>query len=140
MRNSSFMAIDIAGLLTACNGNTPSDTPVVNPPTTAARVTLAGVAAKGLMAGADVTVLAVNADGTVSSTVLGTTTTSPTGTYSVVFDGTAGVPYVVRISAKADGTTTTHLDEITGRLQPLPAGFTLRALGVPASGGAVKQI
>ena len=135
MRNSLYIAMAIAGLLTACDGNNPSDTTVVNPPNTAARVTLNGVAAKGLMAGADVTVLAVNAaDGTVSSTVLGTTTTSPTGTYSVTFDGTAGVPYVIRISAKADGTTT-HLDEIKGS-QPLPAGFTLRALGVPASGGA----
>lgn len=135
--NNLFVAVATAGLLAACDGSRDSDaTPDVNPPSTAARVTLNGVAAKGLMAGADVTVLAVNAaDGTVSSTVLGTTITSPTGTYSVAFDGTVGVPYVIRISAKADGTTT-HLDEINGS-QPLPAGFTLRALGVPASSGAV---
>ncbi|MDP2007985.1 MAG: hypothetical protein Q8K45_20135 [Rubrivivax sp.] len=138
MRKSLFIAMASAGLLAACGGGGGgSDAPTapVTPPSTAARVTLTGLAAKGLMANADVTVLAVNADGTVSTTVLGTATTSATGTYSVVFDGTSGVPYVVRITAKADGSTT-HLDEVLGS-QPLPSGFTLRALGVPASSGAL---
>ena len=125
MRNSSFIAMAIAGLLTACDGDNPSDTTVVNPPATAARVTLNGVAAKGLMAGADVTVLAVNAaDGTVSNTVLGTGITLADGTYSVTFDGTAGVPYVIRITAKADGTTA-HL----GACRAFPTTASMRQLG-----------
>lgn len=140
MRKILFLAMASAGLMAACGGggggeSAPVTPPVVNPPSDVARVTLTGLVAKGLMANADVTVLAVNADGTVSSTVLGTTTTSATGTYSVSFDGTSGKPYVIRISAKADGTTT-HLDELLGS-QPLPAGFALRALGVPASSGPV---
>jgi len=135
-----FLAMASAGLLMACGGGgggdaAPVTPPVVNPPSDVARVTLTGVVAKGLMANADVAVLAVNADGTVSSTVLGTATTSATGAYSVTFDGTSGKPYLVRISAKADGSTT-HLDEVLGS-QALPSGFALRALGVPASSGTV---
>lgn len=137
MRKTLFIALASAGLVAACgSGGGGSDAVTANPPPNATRVTLTGVAAKGLMAQADVTVLAVNADGTVSGTVLGTTTTSAAGTYSLSFDGSAGQPYVVRVSAKADGSTT-HLDEVLGN-QPLPNGFTLRALGVPASSGAVS--
>ncbi len=136
MRNTLFIALASAGLMAACgsDGGGNAVEPVV--PSNVARVTLTGVVAKGLMANADVTVLAVNADGTVSGTVLGSTTTSATGGYSLAFDGSAGQPYVVRISAKADGSTT-HLDELLGN-QPLPNGFTLRALGVPASSGALS--
>ncbi|MEY3252287.1 MAG: hypothetical protein RL227_1260, partial [Pseudomonadota bacterium] len=92
--------------------------------------------AKGLMANADVTVLAVNADGSVGSTVLASGTTSATGAYNLSFTATAGTPYVVRVAAKADGSTT-HLDEVLGT-QPLPAGFALRALTVPTGSGTVS--
>jgi hypothetical protein len=135
MRKILFTALASAGLVAGCGSGGGGDTAPSTPPSNAARVSLSGVAAKGLMANADVAVLAVNADGSVSSTVLGTTTTNASGAYSVSFDGVAGQPYVIRISAKADGTTT-HLDEVLGS-QPLPAGFSLRALGVPASSGAV---
>ena len=134
-----IVALASVGLMAACGGGggetAPVVPPVVAPPSDVARVTLTGLVAKGLMANADVTVLATHADGTVSSTVLGTTTTSATGTYSVSFDGNSGKPYVIRVSAKADGSTT-HRDELLGS-QALPAGFALRALGVPASSGAV---
>lgn len=100
---------------------------------TAATVALAGTAAKGLLANADVAVYPVNADGSVGSTALATGATGTDGRYSLNFTGTQGQPYVVRVTAKAG---TTHLDEVTGAAQPLPAGFTMRTLVVPASSGA----
>jgi len=133
-----------AGLLTACGGGSSSTdattTPVTTPTTpvasTSAKVTLTGIAAKGLMANADVDVLAVNSDGSVSTTVLAHTTTDSKGIYSLSFDGTQGQPVVIKVSAKADGTTT-HADEVSGAPQALPAGFAMRSLLVPASTGTV---
>ena len=81
MRKTLFVAMASAGLLAACGGGSGTDatTPVtpVTPvtPTTTATVALSGTAAKGLMANADVGVYAVNADGSVATVALQTTTT-----------------------------------------------------------------
>ena len=136
MRKTLWTAVASAALLAACGGGGGGEAPTPTPSPTGATVTLTGIVAKGLMANADVTVLSVNADGSVGNTVLATGTTSATGAYNLSFTATAGTPYVVRVAAKADGSTT-HLDEVLGR-QPLPAGFVLRALTVPTGSGAVS--
>lgn len=99
-------------------------------------VSVSGTAAKGLMANADVGAYAVAADGTVGATALATTTTDPSGHFALTFSATQDKPYVIKVSAKADGSTT-HLDEVTNTSQALPAGFTMRALLVPGTAGAV---
>lgn len=124
-----------AASLTACGGGG-SDTSTDTPSTSAKGISLQGVASKGLMANADVKVHPIRADGSVdTTTVLASATTDATGHYSLRFDGTAAQPYVIRVSAKADGSTT-HLDEVTGTAQPLPAGFVMRTLFTPAQTGS----
>ena len=127
-----------AGLLVACGGCGSSSTPeaAATLTATAASVTLSGTAAKGLMAHADVGVFAVNPDGSVAGTALATTTTDTLGRYSLSFVGSNGQPVVIRVSARADGSTT-HADEVTGTAQPLPAGFAMRSLVTPSASGAV---
>jgi hypothetical protein len=121
-----------AGLLAACSsGGGGGDTP---PAGNQATVALAGTAAKGLMANADVAVYPVNADGSVGATALASGTTKADGSYSLSFTGTQGQPYVVRVTANAG---TTHLDEVTGAAQGLPTGFAMRSMLVPASTGAL---
>lgn len=138
MRSSHILAALSAAVLVACGGGGGSSTPAgpgVDP--NAATVSLSGVAAKGLMANADVKVYAVKSDGTVdTSTVLGTATTDAKGQYTLSFAATKDQPYVITVTAKADGSTT-HLDEVSGTSQALPSGFTMRAVLVPASGGTV---
>lgn len=124
-----------AASLTACGGGG-SDTSTGTPSTSAKGISLQGVASKGLMANADVKVHPIRADGSVdTTTALASTTTDATGRYTLSFDGTAAQPYVIRVSAKADGSTT-HLDEVTGTAQPLPAGFAMRTLFTPAQTGS----
>ena len=125
---TSLITLAAALCLVACSNGGGSDSP-----DTTATVALSGTAAKGLMAGADVAVYPVNADGSVGTSALTTTTTDGSGRYSLSFSGTKGEPYVVRVTAKAG---TTHLDEVTGAAQPLPTGFAMRMLVVPASTGA----
>ncbi len=127
-------AIAVA-LLTACGGGGGASSPAGNA-SASASISLSGVASKGLMAGADVAVFAVNADGSVASTALATTTTDAGGKYSLTFTGTQGQPYVVKVSAKADGSTT-ETDEVSGKSVSLPAGFSMRALFIPASAGSI---
>ncbi|MDP1535071.1 MAG: hypothetical protein Q8L92_15960, partial [Rubrivivax sp.] len=95
MRKTLFSALAAAGLMAACGGGGGADSS--QPTSSAARVTLTGVAAKGLMANADVVALAVNADGSVGTTALASTTTSSSGAYTLNFDATAGLPYVIRV-------------------------------------------
>jgi hypothetical protein len=124
-----------AGLLMACGGGGGGgETPT---PTDAAQVSLSGVAAKGLMAGAVVTVHAVAADGTVGSALVTSPAevlTDASGHYTMSFTGAKDQPYVVKVTAR-EGTT--HLDEIAGTAVALPAGFTMRSLVVPTTTGAV---
>jgi hypothetical protein len=124
-----------AGLLAACGGGG-SSPEATAPVDNTASVSLSGTAAKGLMANADVAALPVNADGSVGATALATSTTDAVGHYSLSFTGTKDQPYVIRVSAKADGSST-HLDEVTGQAQALPAGFSMRSLFVPAVSGTL---
>ena len=120
-----------AALLAACGGGSDTASSGGSP-----NVSLSGIAAKGLMANADVGAYPVNSDGSVGAIALATTTTDSSGRYSLTFTGAQNTPYVIKVSAKADGSTT-HLDEVTNSPQALPAGFTMRALLVPTSSGAV---
>ncbi|MBL8349871.1 MAG: hypothetical protein JNL87_06115 [Burkholderiaceae bacterium] len=138
MRKILFVSILSAGLMAGC-GSGGGDEAAAAPatpatPTADATVALSGTAAKGLMANADVGVYAVNADGSLGSTPLATTTTDAQGKYSLSFAGFKDQPYVIRVSANAG---TTHLDEVSGAQQPLPAGFVMRSLVVPAATGTV---
>ena len=139
MRHLHLAAMAAAMFISACGGGgggyTSPTTPVVTP-STSVTVALSGTAAKGLMANADVNVYAANADGTISTTSLVSTTTKADGTYSLSFSGDQGKAYVIKVSAKADGSTT-HADEVSGSAQALPAGFSMRALLIPASTGAI---
>lgn len=135
-RITSLSALAAACMLAACGGGGGSTTESGGGGGgggTGATVALAGTAAKGLLANADVAVYPVNADGSVGTSALATGTTGADGRYSLNFTGTQGQPYVVRVTAKAG---TTHLDEATGATQPLPAGFAMRTLVVPANSGA----
>ena len=130
-----------AGVLTACGGGGSEDSGSSSSSggggsTTRSAVTLTGVAAKGLMANADVAVYAVDANGVPAATPLITTVTDSTGHYSLSFEGTKDQPYVVKVSAKAGGATT-HLDEATGAAQPLPDNFAMRGLVTPTASGTV---
>jgi len=137
-------ALATAGLLAGCGGGGgSSDTGTSGGgssngggTTSAAKVSLTGVAAKGLMANADVAVYAVNSDGTLASTALASTTTDAKGAYTLSFSGTKDQPVVVKVSAKADGSTT-HLDEVSASAQALPSGFAMRALLVPTATGDI---
>jgi len=142
MRMTLLAAMASAGLLVACGGGSGGDSttdggsPGTPPVSTSATVALSGTAAKGLMAGADVFVYAVKADGTLdtSTSLAPPTVTGADGKYSLSFTGTKDQPYVVVVKANAN---TTHLDEVTGQSQALPAGFTMRSLVVPSATGNV---
>jgi hypothetical protein len=134
MQIRSLLAMTVAAAVVACSNGGGDSGPVAPTPPAANTVTLGGTAAKGLLANADVAVLPVNGDGTIGATPLATGVTGTDGRYSLVFTATAGQPYVVRVTAKAG---TTHLDEVTGAAEPLPAGFTLRAMLTPAGSGPV---
>lgn len=126
-----------AAVLAACGGGGGSDGGTGGGTATTSAVALSGIASKGLMANADVKVHPVAADGSVDlTTTLAATTTDAEGRYSLSFDATVSRPYVVRVSAKADGSTT-HLDEVTGTAQPLPAGFSMRSVITPSQAGTV---
>lgn len=131
------LALAGAGLLAACGGGGDSNSDSGRSGGTANKVTLTGVASKGLMANALVSAHSVKSDGSVDlATVLASTTTDASGNYSLSFDGTQGVTYVVRVTAKSDGSTT-HLDEVSGQAAALPDGFTMRTLFTPTSSGTV---
>ena len=135
MRKTHFAVLATAGLLAACGGGGGTADPV--PPSTSTKVSLTGVAAKGLMAFADVNVYEAK-DGVIGSTSLVSgITTDKDGKYSLSFDGTQGLPYVIKVTAKAG---TVHADEAAGPGTPpqaLPVGFAMRALLVPATSGAI---
>lgn len=133
-RHALIAALMAAGLMTACGGGGGSSTPDNGGggngggTSTATTISLSGVAAKGLMAGAQVTAHKVNADGSVDDTpIAGPVPTGADGGYSLQVPTTKGQPYVIKVTATAG---TTHLDEVTGQPEPLPAGFTMRSVQV----------
>lgn len=111
-------------LLVACGGGSSGSGGIENPVDTRS-MTAAGTAAKGRMANALVTVHAIRADGSVDDTALASTRTDSKGDYSLDFTGNLAQAHLVRVTAQAD---TTHVDEVTGAVQPLPAGFVMRSL------------
>lgn len=137
-RQPLLWSLAAAGLLTACGGGggDSAGTPA-SPSSNNTTVNLVGVASKGLLANADVSVHSVKSDGTIDlGTVLASAVTNATGQYSLTFNGPTNQPYVVRVSAKSDGSTT-HLDEVTQQAQALPETFVIRALITPTTSGAV---
>lgn len=133
MKASIFLtAVASASLLAGCGGGGDDAAS-----TATSTIALSGTAAKGLMANADVAVYAVNADGQMASTPLATATTDGNGRYQLNFNATKGQPVVIKVTAKANGTTT-HLDEVSGLVQALPANFSMRALLVPQTTGAIS--
>jgi hypothetical protein len=97
-----------------------------------ANVTIGGTGGKGLMGGATVSAYAVNPDGSVSTTALGTTTSSSSdsnfGAYSLSIPPTSQ-PVIVQMTANS---TTQMLDEtrIVNGVQPkvaAPTGMMLRS-------------
>lgn len=133
MKSSLFLtAVASASLLAGCGGGGDDAAS-----TSTATIALSGIAAKGLMANADVAAYAVNAEGQMVSPPLATSTTDGNGQYQLNFNATKGQPVVIKVSAKADGTTT-HLDEVSGLRQALPASFSMRALLVPQTTGALS--
>lgn len=132
-----WIAMASAGLLSACGGGGGGDSTAETGgpgPVPQVNVSMSGTAAKGLMANADVTAHAINADGTVATEALARTTTDAQGHYTLSFKAAQVQPYVIKVTANDK---TTHLDEVTGVAQPLPAGFVLRSLFVPTGTGDV---
>jgi hypothetical protein len=126
------------GLLTACGSKSDdkSSSGGGNTATTTGSVTLTGVVTKGLMANADVFVYPVDTNGVIGSSALAQTTSDVNGHYELKFTSAKGTLYVVKVQAKADGSTT-HKDEVTGATQNLPAGFAMRAPFVAEETGTV---
>lgn len=123
-------ALAASALLAACGGGGGGDSASSDTGTTppaAANFEVAGVAAKGLLANALVSAHPVVNGQPDLNTTLASTSTDANGGYSLKFASTPGSLYLVRISAKADGSTT-QKDEISGASQALPSGFALRAL------------
>lgn len=127
-----WAALAVAGLSAACGGGGGDSAPADN----STSVTLSGVAAKGVLQNAVVSVHPIKADGSADTgTVLATIQTNDKGEYVLPsFIATRGAPYVVRVSAVS---ATRALDEVTGAPVALPDGFSLRTLVLaPATGPA----
>ena len=81
---------------------------------------MTGTAAKGLLGNAIVTIYDVSANGTVGSTVLGTTRTDAKGLFTLNVNATG--PVIVTVTTDAQSTM---LDELSGAATPAPANLTL---------------
>ncbi|MET0350215.1 MAG: hypothetical protein ABW067_10540, partial [Rhizobacter sp.] len=127
-----WAALMVAGLAAACGGDGGGDSSTPGD-TTSTTVNLAGIAAKGVLSGALVSVHPIKADGQPDLTkTLASVETGADGKYTLpAFTGTRGAVYLVRITAIANKTTA--LDEITGTAVPLPADFVMRGLFVAPS-------
>ena len=133
MRLHTLLAtLAVAGFVTACGGDG-GDGGTTTP--TSSSVVLSGVAAKGALQFALVSVHPVKADGTVDLTkTLSSAESDANGNYTLPgFEGVRGTPYIVRVSAIAGKTKT--LDEVTGTTVSLPEGFSLRSLVIAPTTG-----
>jgi len=134
MRLHTLLAtLAVAGFVTACGGD--GGDGGTTPTTSSSPVVLSGVAAKGALQHALISVHPIKADGTPDLTkTLSSVESDADGKYTLPsFEGVRGTPYLVRVTAIAGKTTT--LDEITGQSVSLPADFSLRSLVVAPSTG-----
>jgi len=122
-----------AAVLSACGGSGDDETTSL-PADDTQSIDLSGAAAKGLIANGTISVHEVSG-GSLSASPLGSTVTDSSGRFSLRLTLPRGKPFVVKVSG---GSNTTHLDEITGTAQSLPANFEMRAALAPASGGALS--
>ncbi len=106
--------------------------------TTGTTVTLTGVVAKGLTSHADVGVYAISGAAAATTPLVAAVSTAADGSYSLSFTPTTGQQYVVRASARSDGSTS-HLDEVSNAQQTLPSQFAMRSL-MTASGGTTAVV
>jgi len=126
--------------LAACDSTTNSSTPIAVSSPTPETITVSGKAAKGLVFGGIVDVhLIVNgipADTTIESGLTNTTD----GNYSLQSENNTGAPFLVRVSAADDGSTTMRCDLANGCGENIEFGddviindpdFTLDAIIVP---------
>ena len=102
-----------------------------------ASTTISGVAMKGPVNGADVTVYAVKSDGTIDrSANLGTAKTAADGKYDITLKSAPSGPIVVEVTPTA---TSTYADEVT-TTAPVPFKATLRAVIPSITNGAASTI
>lgn len=83
--------------------------PPVNPDPDPVVVTIGGMAAKGLIYGGVVNVHPI-VNGVLSDTSLASSITTDNGSYSVTIPDYVGTPFVVRVTAADDGSTTMRCD------------------------------
>lgn len=140
MRKTLFVALASAGLLAACGGGGDGGTDTPSTPTNSTSTTLSGVASKGPLKKALVKAYAVDANGTVGTTVLAQARTSETdGSYTLDLGSYTGA---VQLVVEVVPGETVSKDEATGRDVSLPSDFKLRATTVvsaPSSGNTQIQ-
>lgn len=111
-----------ASLLSACGGGSDGDATTETP--ASSTTSLSGLASKGPLKNAMVTAYAIAADGTVGAK-LAEQATDVNGAYTLNVGAYTGA--VQLVVTAAPGMTLLSKDEATGKDQPLPADFTLRA-------------
>lgn len=125
-------------LLTACGGGggvSSSPSAGAAAPPAVGGGTVAGVAAKGILANAIVTAYCGNSEAIADQ--LATGVTDAAGKYSVTWTTACAKPVMLVVTA---GATTTTADEATGANVTLPAGFKLRALVADPDIATIKNI
>jgi hypothetical protein len=124
-------------LLTGCGGGGGSSSASGNQAGTAATVggTVAGIAAKGILANAVVTAYCGYSEALADRIATGVTNTA--GQYSLTWTSACAKPVLLVVTA---GAATTMADEATGATITLPAGFKLRALLADPDTTTIKNI
>jgi hypothetical protein len=119
--------------LLGCGGGGGGET--TTPPV--AGTTISGVATKGPVNGANVTVFAVKSDGTIDrSANFGTAITAADGKYTITLSSAPTGPVVVEVTPTA---TSTYADEVS-TAAPVPFKATLRAVTPSVTSGAASTI
>jgi len=126
--------------LAACDSTTNSSTPIAVSSPTPETITVSGKAAKGLVFGGVVDVHLI-VDGIPADTTIESGLTNTTdGNYSLQSENNTGAPFLVRVSAADDGSTTMRCDLANGCGENIEFGddviindpdFTLDAIIVP---------
>jgi DNA-binding beta-propeller fold protein YncE len=112
-RNSSWLMLAAALILSACGSGNSDDAPAVAPPPPAG-IAVNGQVFDGPVSGATITAYAISAAGVVSTTVLATAFTNSEGSYSLTLPaGTTGPVYLT-------STGGTYVDDVTGQTLNAP--------------------